>query len=274
MRTLHRSTKGKNRLTLLGVFLGVLILFQVVFPGILPNFFYYIATPVIYGWKGASDFVAGAISGFKDKQRLDAENKELIDELATANERLISLDSLRTQLDSLRELYGRKEKNSEVLAAVLSAPPLSPYDTLVLDAGIRDGVSVGSIVRTVAGLPLGRVTEVFKDFSRVELFSSPGVETPIRVGEKGIEARAIGTGNGEFQFLLPREHEIKKGDPITFPDFSASPFGKVEVIDFQETDFLQLVSFRSPSNLNILSYVLIEVQPSADTKASYEEDLN
>lgn len=259
MRMLRKSGPKRTKTVFIGTgAVIVLLLFQVVLPRVLPNFLYQVATPVIRGWDNTADFFTALFSNLKSKQTLVRENEVLVTELATAREELLMLDAVRSDLKSLQVLYERQKENPGILAAVLLAPPLSPYDTLVLDVGVRNGVEMGSVVRLTSGIPIGKITEVFRDFSRAELLSSPGVETAVRIGEENVQARAIGVGDGEFQLLLPREFSIAKGDIVSFPELSASALGLVESIDYQETDFLQLVSFRSPVNLRMLTHVLID----------------
>ena len=253
----------KSRLRLTAVILfSCLLVFHLVFPLVLPQFLFQITAPPIRVWKGATDWLARTIGTLESKEKLFEENKFLAQELASAQERLLILSVLQEDNRKLQELEGRSKKEKSTLAAVLLSPPLSPYDILVLDVGAREGISSGDLVRSTNGSPLGRITEVFRDFSRAELFSTPGMETAIRIGEKGIQGKAKGIGGGEFQIILPREFEIAQGDPVVFPELSASPFGIVGSVVYQETDFLQLVSFRSPVNVRELSYVLVD---SSDT---------
>ena len=64
----------------------------------------------------------------------------------------------------------RNREESGILAGVVARPPVSPYDTLVLAAGRVDGVEVGMEAFGAVGVPVGVVSSVLEDFSRVTLF--------------------------------------------------------------------------------------------------------
>lgn len=241
------------------LFFVCLALFHLAFPSVLTQFLFRISAPVVHSWKGITAWTAKMTGAFESKQGLLDENQTLAQALARAEEKLLTFSVLQADNQKLQALYGRFDQGKSVIAAVLLSPPLSPYDTLVLDAGAREGVSLGALVRSINGSPIGNITEVFKDFSRLSLFSSPGTETAVRIGEKGVQGKAIGMGGGEFQISLPREFQVARGDPIVFPGISPLPFGVVQTVEFQETDYLQTVSFISPVNIHGIAYVLVDV---------------
>ncbi|OHA25888.1 MAG: hypothetical protein A3C06_00320 [Candidatus Taylorbacteria bacterium RIFCSPHIGHO2_02_FULL_46_13] len=238
----------------------LLFVVQEVWPSFLPNMLYRIATPLFYSRNWIADSLKTAGSYVSSRGSLALENQRLSTELTDARERLLQLEALQTQLKELQLFSSRSDHTKRIFSVVLLRPPLSPYDTLVLDVGIDDGVSAGDMVFSIAGSSaVGKITEVFQDFSRATLFSSPGNQFPVFLGAKSIQATAYGVGGGAFQLLLPREMEVAVGDMVTFPSLNPSVVGVVQLVEHQAVDFLQHVSFRSPVNFNELRYVAVEV---------------
>ena len=235
-------------------------------PSFMPSTLYHIAAPFAHLRNWMEDRLAQAFVYFESKAGLAEENRVLSGELARQEAETILLRSLYPELESIQNMLSREENRKEILASVLLAPPLSPYDTLILDVGMEQDVSVGNLVRTQDGVALGRVTEVFRDFSRAVLLSAPGEKTPVRIGTSAALVEATGVGNGSFEVLLPREFPVAEGDPAVFPGFLPPIIGEVQSVSFEDVDFLQLVSFRSSVNMHTLRYVFVErsTSPSQD----------
>src|SRR3989344_1907594 len=83
----------------------------------------------------------------------------------------------QTQENILLELVGRKQKANMVVASVLTRPPQTPYDVIVIDAGLNESITIGSEVSLPEGPILGVVSEVFSKSAKVKLFSASGEET-------------------------------------------------------------------------------------------------
>src|SRR3989344_3772061 len=140
-----------------------------------PNFFLHLVTPVFR----STDFIAAQshffFSSFRDTAKLALQNKRLLEEnAALANEN----SELAQKEASLTALLGgtpRGNTASEILAGIVARPPESPYDTFILARGSRAGITPGMEVFGAGGTPIGVVSSVLADFSRVTLFSSPGV---------------------------------------------------------------------------------------------------
>lgn len=212
-----------------------------------------------------ADSLSTAADYFTSKTLLARQNESLTNQLRDAQQELLQLGPLHAALQSLEPLSSQAGRSHSVIAAVLSRPPLSPYDSLVLDAGSRAGVAPGDLVRTTGGIVIGKITESFSSFSRTVLFSSPGQQTPVLLGKTAVQANALGVGAGEFQVLLPREVNITVGDTAVFPGFEPHIVGIVNSVEYRETDFLQLVSFQSPVNIFGLRYVQIDMSSASGT---------
>jgi len=187
-----------------------------------PNLFLQIFTPVFR----VSDAVATEshtfVSGFENAQMLAAKNEQLMQEnTALANEN-----------QALLQTAGTAEGNTPgISAGVVARPPESPYDTLVLAAGGNAGVTLGMEAFDANNTPLGVVSSVLADFSRVTLFSAPGMATDGWIGSGNVPIIIFGAGGGAINATMPRSANITVGDTIFVPGPEKLPIGKVVRID-------------------------------------------
>ena len=166
-----------------------------------------------------------------------------------------ALDEERRKLVAL---LGREPDETALAAAVLVRPNLSPYDTLVIDAGAAQGIEAGARVFAAPDVPLGVIGRVFSKTAVVELFSTPGARTAVRIGTQGLQVEAEGQGGGNFVARVPQGVEILPGESVILPGISPELFAIVEQVTAEPSDPYQLVRFKNPVNLYELSYVLIE----------------
>lgn len=190
----------------------------------------------------------------EENQRLEEENEEL--------ERLRSWSRLILQENrELKELLGRHRSESQlVLAAILSRPPLSPFDTLIIDAGTREGVRVGDLVLASPASALGRIIEVGGRQSKVLLFSSSGGETPVLVGTSTIAARALGRGGQNFLIELPQEIKVGLGDLVYLAGSDLYLLGEISVVKESPAEPFQTLFFSSSANIQQLRWLLVQKQ--------------
>ncbi len=163
----------------------------------------------------------------------------------------------------MKNMLGRKTtKANLVLAAVLEKPFLSPYDTLIVDAGSADGIARGDkVLADDASTYIGYISDVFDNQSKITLYSSPGEKVEVLIGTNSVLKEALGAGSGNFTVEMPREADVKEGDSIVIPSISPNVFGVVEKINFKEADSFQTVLFKNPINIAELKWVLVLAAP-------------
>ncbi|MFA6503212.1 MAG: rod shape-determining protein MreC, partial [Candidatus Paceibacterota bacterium] len=214
------SARGISR----GVAAILFSLFVLLFRLIAPNVFLHALAPAYR----ASDAIAAEsrafLSSFSDAALLARRNEKLSEEnaaLASENQALLK------KAESLSALVGASGKDSShsVLAGVLVRPTASPYDTLVLSAGESAGVVLGMEAFGMGGVPLGVVSSVSDDFSRVTLFSTPGVSTSGWVGSKSAPITILGAGAGAMQASIARAAGVSAGDVVFAPGPGMLPLG-------------------------------------------------
>lgn len=216
-----------------------------------------LARPLLYARLFVHDEAAWVAGFLRSEASLIAENKELKAEQARLQTALAGYDFLRQEYRSLAASFGRHpEESLAVLAAVLAKPPQTPYDTLIIDVGRKEGITVGDSV-FAESIPIGEVTEVFSRSSKVVLFSSPGKESTVAVGDDALAVSARGEGGGSFSLSLPRDVALKEGDPVFLPGVPPVLFGEVGSVEVRPTDSFKTALIRGPVNIAQLRFVRV-----------------
>jgi cell shape-determining protein MreC len=155
-------------------------------------------------------------------------------------------------------LAGRKPSRETIIAGVLTHPPQTPYDVIIIDAGSNDAIEEGKAVYLPEGPSLGVVSEVSNSNSRVRLFSSSGEKTNAVLERHNVPVELEGLGAGNFRLMLPRDAEVEVGDRILSPDISSRLLAVVGDISRSPTDSFKEVRAKSPANIFILRFVFVE----------------
>jgi cell shape-determining protein MreC len=264
MTYLRRSNvqAKKNRATVALVVAGLFGVFLVQY--LFPTFYAGLFAPIAsIAWKSESS-VLGTIgrmgSIVRSKYSLLTENDSLRREIASRDAGAMLLDGLRRENEELKGLLGRARTGRDVVGLVLSRPPVSFYDTLIIDVGSSDGIEVGDKVYAQGAILVGDISETFGSTARVSLFSTPGRAVSVLFGSSTVQAEAIGKGAGNFEAHLPVGVEVSEGDAITFPHLRAHVFGIVESVSVDASDSLQTILFKAPINMHQLRFVEVETE--------------
>ncbi|MDO8620342.1 MAG: rod shape-determining protein MreC [bacterium] len=260
---LIRNVRSKSRFGWFSAplfFLVVIILFHFLYPKALGNLVSEVALPF---WNAEHSVVARvrtAFAYFSSKATLEAEVERLTGELLRVNRLLLDRDLLLEENALLKKVVGRDATaQKRILGAVLVAPPRSPYDSVMLDVGSRDGVISGA--RVFAGsVALGSVSVVYSRTSLVTLFSTAGSKTPVLILHEGLAlpVESVGQGGGEFIATLPKETSVSVGDAVVIPGLPPIPFAKVEAIVSSATDSFEVVRFKNPFSFSELRFLEVE----------------
>lgn len=219
---------------------------------IAPNFFWHVATPIFR----SADALAGKshsfLNSFGDIAKLASQNEQLKEEnTALASENQI----LSKKIENISDL---KNISDGVLAGVIVRPPESPYDTLVISAGKNESIAVGQKVFGIGGVPIGIISSVLDDFSRVTLFSAPGTNTNGWIGRDSLPLTLSGAGAGTLNAVIARSAEIAVGDIVFAPGPGMLPIGTVVRIDSDLSS--PSVTLRIQPTINIFSITWVVVR--------------
>ena len=290
-----RGSRYKKPIKIVATIVVVLIFVRLVVPGAFDSFFAFVFSPL---WR--MENAASADDFFATHAALVAENTRLTDELAALAPVQSSVALLEQENADLKALLGRTPSQSNdsdqfVLAAVLKMPPLSAYDSLIIDIGSNKNIQNGDRVFALASpsiaivassstassstqsvassssatttevlIPIGTVSEISGGSSKVELFSSPGMKYSVEIGPKHIPAEAVAQGGGMFSAQLAQGTDINVGDPVTIPDIETLPFGTVGAIVNDPAQPYMVVLFNEPVNIYELRWVLVGNNQTVD----------
>lgn len=223
-----------------------------------PNLFWQAFTPVFRGADALAASGHAFLSSFGDTAALSLQNETLVREnaaLASENQALLQKTA------DLEGLIGPAAPGgntaSGILAGVVARPPESPYDTLVLAAGARAGIARGQEVFGAGNVPIGIISLVLADFSRVTLFTSPGVSITGWVGSAHVPLTITGSGAGSMSASLARSASIVAGDSVFAPGPGMLPIGKVVRIDGDPASPSMTLRIMPALNLFSVSWVLV-----------------
>lgn len=208
-------------------------------------------------WEAAFDAgeAFNSYGGIQSRLALAEENRKLTKEIERLQTLSLHNDVLRGENEVLRSMLLLREAHPEGLVApVLSNPAVSPYGTFVIGSGTEDGVVIGAHVLSAPRVAIGKVLEVNKRTALIGLFSAPGKETEIMIGDTRL--MYLGRGDGNGLVIVPRGVSIAEGDSA---QLSGSPFaiGFVGFIKSDPEDAQTTVLVRVPTNLPSLSFVQI-----------------
>jgi cell shape-determining protein MreC len=154
-------------------------------------------------------------------------------------------------------IIDRQTESGLIIATVLTHPPQTPYDVLIIDAGSNDSVTLDSLVSLPEGPVVGVISEVFSKKAKVTLLSTNGEETNAILERNNVPVTLVGVGGGNFKVVLPRDVAVEKGDRILSRDIASRLLAVVEDINIRPTDSFKEVLARSPLNIFSLRFVFV-----------------
>lgn len=231
-------------------------LFALVFRIIAPDAFAASIGPLARFSNALSARTAYLFSSFADAAALSKENETLVNEslaLASKNQ------ALTQRVADLTALLGNvSTPTKSIVASVILRPPESPYDSLLVDLGSRDGVTLHMLALGPGDVPLGTVIELHEQSARVELYSAPGKETNGWVGNTKIPLTIIGRGGGALEATISRSALIEIGDIVYVAGHGALPIGSVVRIDGDASS--PGVVLRIQNATNVFSIIWVELR--------------
>ncbi len=248
----------RNLLKIIAILILVALFIWLLSANFSQNILLKIGTPL---WKFSNSVVTiwnSNIETFRSKKSLIEENKKLSLQIENASKDLLFFDLVKKENETLKDFFNRKKQSENLtIASILVKPGISPYDIIIVDAGKNDGIFVGEKVMADVSVFIGEVVEVYDYSSKIKLYSSPGEKISVLIGPNNVTQEAMGVGDGNFTVQVPKEIGIKEGDSIVIPSISSNIFGIVEKVESKSTDSFQSVLFKSPVNIQELSFVEI-----------------
>ncbi len=191
-----------------------------------------------------------------------SDNQRLRAELASTTALVADRNELYQQNLELKNRLNRNAEKTVILAGVLVRPPATPYDTLMIDAGIAEGVHQGDFVSAGGTTRIGTIGDIYTHTSRVILFSAPGqtydVLLHLASTTQVVPVTMQGQGSGSFMGQVPAGTQVRLGDSLIFPGVASALAGAVSHVHFDPKESFETIYARLPIDLLALQFVEIE----------------
>ncbi len=258
MQSLNKKRKSPHAWILYGVIIGCIVILSIGVHFVRPLFIK-LSRPLVL----SADVVTTHV-GMLDVWSLS--KSELITEINTLkqeNERLVlyttDLEKQKNESIVWNTLFsGQYSLENLIRAPIISKPNQSPYDTFILDAGSRSGITAGSFMIVDSQAVLGKIDSVSETSSIGILFSSPKVTTVARLERSNYDVTLVGTGGGNMVVEVPKEIETALGDRVVYPLFHNRVIGIIRDITLDDRDANKKLYITLPTNILTLDHVYVE----------------
>lgn len=218
----------------IGIVVVLLIAFFVVlnltgFSKEVRNFFYFISSPIQKVLWQAGDRVSDFFEAISEIKSLKKETEELKLKNQELMAQIVSLKELQEENEFLRQaLEIGLEKEFKLVLAEIIGKDIS-QDFLLIDKGANDGIVKDMPVITQQKVLVGKISEIYEDFSKVMLISNKKSSFSAKVQDynppatqlegpptaQDIEGVVKGKGGlNIFLDLVPRDKELSEGDIV------------------------------------------------------------
>lgn len=176
---------------------------------------------------------------------------ELVEEIRVLNQQVadrggdrFSVDMLIKENAELRSLLG-EEGDQRILSGIIGRPNMLPYDMVMLDRGLTDGIVVGAPVYIGDRSVIGFVQSATEFTALVTLITTPGFTSTVFVLGPDIYTTAVGIGGGQLRVGVPQGVLVKEGDLVILPAVTSGVYGSITYIENSPTQPEQF-AFVSP----------------------------
>jgi rod shape-determining protein MreC len=160
--------------------------------------------------------LSGGLQNIASIRNAIRENQDLrarIDGLLADNSRIAELNK---ENETLKEALGLGLDKEYDLRMAETIGMDMMADSLVVDKGAADMIETGFPVVTSNKVVVGRISKVYKNFSKVDLITGRGITFDVNVSENATNGLAKGLGGfGLMLDLIPKDIEIGQGDPVS-----------------------------------------------------------
>jgi rod shape-determining protein MreC len=199
------------------IFITFLVLANVFFQENVRNSFYRLISPLeTFFWQKGGVF-SNLLSSFSQFGDLEKKNQALSEENHFLSQQLGEMVMLKEENAVLREALdlGLAEEFELILTEVVARGIRE--EKIIIIGGNNQGVEEDMVLITEEKVVVGKVVEVYENFSQARLISSPLLSFDVTVigGERRISALAEGDANLKVKLkFLPKEEKIEIGDKV------------------------------------------------------------
>jgi rod shape-determining protein MreC len=199
--------RKKSFVIFLLLFIIILIFFNLTAsPKIIRNFFYFLLSPFQkISWKSSAN-LADFLETYLKAREIKEENKKLREEVNDLLNKTAKLVDLEKENRILRETLNSplKEEFNFILVEVLGKD--ISEDSLLIDKGLKDGIKEGLPLVNQQKVLIGRVQEVYDNFSKVNLIYNKNMSFNVKIIRREIlEGSQEQNQENETQKEVPKE---------------------------------------------------------------------
>jgi len=252
----NKKNKKTKKIVLFIIIIGLIyVLFLSEFSAPITGYFHRVAAPLWRIGAQTKEILKPYLSYFSFQRGLYIEKQELQQQLEIIRVKLADRSFLLHENNILKEKLRRSTSTPErILAVVLAKPNITLYDTLIIDVGEKNKISLGDLVM-VENIVIGEIVKVYQTSSKVRLYSTSGIKTNVFIGDSAIATEAIGLGGGNFKIELPQNLDVFVGDSVYISGISPYILGTIEFITKDANYALKEIMFRSPVSFFSLRFV-------------------
>lgn len=258
---LRRRRKIRTTVGIVGFVFVFIIALNIWKPNLLSPAVQAIGKPILEAQGGFLGSIGNTWRFLHSKAALVQENNDLKNKIALFNAVVTERDYYKYQNSEIAKIVNRiKSDKQKTFAQIISKPGFSPYDTIIIDAGLDQGLQEGDKVFASDDIILGQIADAYAHTSTVVLYSTAEKETPVLIGSTTIQAVAFGKGGGNFEIKLPRNTGVTVGDSVVMASTTDKIFGTIQYMNTSATDSFERALFKSPVDISSLSFVSIQKQ--------------
>ena len=203
---------------------------------------------------GVGEKLSFDLEGFFRIKDLKKENEEFKKLNFFFIQKLAELKDVESENKELREALGLNLEKTFILDLVHSVSRDINSDSLLIDKGQEHGMKKGMPIINAQRILIGKIGEVFSEFSEVIIISNKDIVFDVEVLnqeefylQSSSKILGIVKGNGDYEIdlqLIPRDAQIKQGDIVITSRLGGNfppglLVGAVKNIDKSDTDPFQ-----------------------------------
>ncbi len=207
-------------------------------------------------WKNGGEVFSNMKDLAEAYRKLTEENQKLLSQLA-------DLESTKQDNNFLREALGLElNKDFELIYGEVIGKDISK-DSILINIGAKEGVVKGFPVVLSNKILLGKVSDVYNDFSRVTLISNKDNLIDVEIPDSSVFALSKGLGNLKVALeMVPKDKQINEGSLIitsamggNYP--SGLVVGKVKNIQKLDNEAFQKSDIELAFDLGTISRIFV-----------------
>lgn len=230
------------------------------------NIFFKVTSPIQRGVYHSAGSLGNFYYSWLTKRDLLAENATLRQQLENSNIDRSLINSLTAENESLKQELNFVENNKikTITAKIITGTSDQVSRSVVISAGSQNGIVKGLAVVAEGGVIVGKVSEVYPDFSKVVLLTDNASRLAATVQNGD---RTAGLVEGQFGLGLamtniPQNQAIVAGDLIVTSGLEGLIpknllIARVDSVHQVESDIFKTATLQPIVSFDNLSYVLV-----------------